>query len=373
MTAIRPTPTAIDLFAGAGGLALGLKQAGFRTLVATDIDPDACASFRANHTDTHLIEGDIHDIDFTTLQEHFPDGHPDLLAGGPPCQGFSTVGSKRERDPRNSLFYEFLRAVRQLQPRYILFENVSGFRRMYEGRAFEALRTELSEMGFDHTHAVLNAVDFGLPQHRLRTIVLAWQQGQARIGMPTPTHGHSDLFKGLEPYRTLIEAIDDLPAIAAAESASKYATPPKNDYQRTMRRHRQTLTEHNAAKYGTRMQDILKRIPPGGTVDDLPEHLRPKSYFANTYARLVPDAPSPTITRNFGTPSSSRCVHPYQNRALSTREGARLQSFPDNYEFCGSKTSRNLQIGNAVPPILGQAIGRSILRSHVPNPKPLAV
>ncbi len=123
------------------------------------------------------------------------------------------------------------------------------------------------------------------------------------------------------------------------------------------------LTEHNSSKYGHKMQEILSLIPAGGTVNDLPKRLRPKSYFSNTYARLCPNEPSPTITRNFGTPSSSRCVHPYQNRALSTREGARLQGFPDDYIFCGSKTSKNLQIGNAVPPILGKVIAKEIMKS----------
>ena len=108
------------------------------------------------------------------------------------------------------------------------------------------------------------------------------------------------------------------------------------------------------------MREILSLIPPGGSVADLPERLRPRSYFANTYARLLPDRPAPTITRNFGTPSSSRCVHPFQNRALSTREGARLQGFPDAYHFVGGKQSKNLQIGNAVPPILGEAVARAV-------------
>jgi DNA (cytosine-5)-methyltransferase 1 len=111
------------------------------------------------------------------------------------------------------------------------------------------------------------------------------------------------------------------------------------------------------------MQEILSLVPQGGSINDLPQRLRPKSYFSNTYARLLPGEVAPTITRNFGTPSSSRCIHPFQNRALSTREGARLQGFPDNYEFYGSKTSKNLQIGNAVPPVLGEVIGRQIITS----------
>ena len=128
------------------------------------------------------------------------------------------------------------------------------------------------------------------------------------------------------------------------------------------------LTEHNSSNYGKKMLEIMSLIPPSGTVQDLPERLRPKSYFLNTYARLHPDKPSPTITRNFGTPSSSRCIHPYQDRALSTREGARLQGFPDSYVFCGSKTSKNLQIGNAVPPIFGEVVAKMVAESILSSP-----
>ena len=130
-----------------------------------------------------------------------------------------------------------------------------------------------------------------------------------------------------------------------------------------MRRNEKILTEHNATNYGTKMQKILKLIPKNGSIKDLPYSLRPKKYFNNVYARLDENKPSPTLTRNFGTPSSSRCIHPFQNRALSTREGARIQSFPDDYKFYGSKTSKNLQIGNAVPPALGEVIGKSLLKS----------
>ena len=123
------------------------------------------------------------------------------------------------------------------------------------------------------------------------------------------------------------------------------------------------LTEHNASNYGSKMKKILSLIPKNGSVKDLPMNLRPKNYFNNVYARIDPLKPSPTITRNFGTPSSSRCIHPFQNRALSTREGARIQSFPDDFIFFGSKTSKNLQIGNAVPPILGEVIGKQVRKS----------
>ena len=193
-----------------------------------------------------------------------------------------------------------------------------------------------------------------MPQKRLRTIVLAWKKELNKVSLPTATH----LFDKI----SLIEAISDLPPIKTNGSSQKYYQVV-NHYQEKLREGCQTLTEHNASNYGAKMQEILSLVPRGGSVNDLPKRLRPKSYFSNTYARLLPHEVSPTITRNFGTPSSSRCIHPFQNRALSTREGARLQGFPDNYAFYGSKTSKNLQIGNAVPPVLGEVIGQQIINS----------
>ncbi|TVQ81113.1 MAG: DNA cytosine methyltransferase [Bradymonadales bacterium] len=345
----------LELFCGAGGLGLGLEQAGFQIAYANDIDVDSCETYRANHPKTELDCRDIHDLDFKALaRKFFPEGL-DLLAGGPPCQGFSTVGSKRERDPRNNLFYEYLRAVYELQARFILFENVSGFQRLYEGRAFEALTGELRSLGYSFCWGVLDAFDFGLPQRRLRSIIVGWRKDSAAVELPTPSAKGKRL--------SLMDAIGDLPPLEAGEASSQYLCAPQNEYQMNLRKGSQELTEHSSSQYGKKMREILRRIPPGGSVKDLPLRLRPKSYFANTYARLLPDQPSPTITRNFSTPSSSRCVHPFQNRALTTREGARLQGFPDSYRFVGSKTSKNLQIGNAVPPVLGRKVGEQIAQA----------
>ncbi len=185
------------------------------------------------------------------------------------------------------------------------------------------------------------------------------------VALPTATRAPGPHLY-LPQRMTLMEAISDLPALKSHDSSDSYLLPPQNPYQELMRDGCTKLTEHNSANYGEKMREILSLIPEGGCVNDLPERLRPKSYFSNTYARLVPDQPSPTVTRNFGTPSSSRCVHPFQNRALSTREGARLQGFPDSYQFVGSKGSKNLQIGNAVPPIFGEIIAKAIIAAQEP-------
>lgn len=365
--------TAVELFAGAGGLSVGLERAGIRVVVANEVMPDFAATLAANHPRANVINDDIHKIDFREELGKLGLESVDVLSGGPPCQGFSTIGSKNRQDPRNSLFYEYLRAVAETNPKYTIFENVSGFRRMYGGFAYETLVRELDELGYDSKCRILNAADYGAPQIRYRTIVLGWKKGMASPDFPSPTNGKG---VGLRPYVTLMEAIGDLPRIGAGESAVAYATPPQNDYQRRMRGGREELLEHNAANYGERMREILRTIPEGGSIKDLPARLRPRSAYGNTYARLLPNEPSPTITRNFGTPSSSRCVHPYQPRALSTREGARLQGFPDDYVFVGGKQSKNLQIGNAVPPILAEAIAMAIVsalrKSEVRGGNPVA-
>ncbi len=356
----KPKPgelTAIELFAGAGGLSIGLERAGIHVVLANEIMPDFAATLAANHPQTNVINDDIHKINFRHELEKLGLKSVDVLSGGPPCQGFSTIGSKNRQDPRNSLFYEYLRAVAETHPKYTIFENVSGFKRMYDGFAYETLVRELKDLGYDTNCQILNAADYGAPQIRYRTIVLGWQRGLPPLKFPAPTYGTR---KGLHPYVTLMEAIGDLPPLSAGQSVAKYDKPPMTDYQVRMRGTQTELLEHNASNYGEKMQEILRIIPEGGSVKDLPARLRPKSAYCNTYARLLPNEPSPTITRNFGTPSSSRCVHPFQPRALSTREGARLQGFPDDYRFVGGKQSKNLQIGNAVPPILGEALARTI-------------
>lgn len=349
--------TAVELFAGAGGLSIGLEKAGINVVIANEIMPDFAATLAANHPNTKVINDDIHKIDFKAELAKMGLESVDVLSGGPPCQGFSTIGSKNRQDPRNSLFYEYLRAVSETHPKYTIFENVSGFKRMYDGFAYETLVKEMDALGYNTRCQILNAADYGAPQVRYRTIVLGWRKDLPAVDFPKITHGDK---KGLKPFVTLMDAIGDLPELSAGETVGNYSSDPRTDYQKKMRGKQQVLLEHNASNYGEKMQEILRIIPEGGSIKDLPARLRPKSGYANTYARLLPNVPSPTITRNFGTPSSSRCVHPYQPRALSTREGARIQGFPDNYKFVGGKQSKNLQIGNAVPPILGEAIAKQI-------------
>jgi len=350
----------IDLFAGAGGLSLGLTKNNINIVLANEIESDFAKTYALNHQNTKMLNKDIHDIDFKNELKKLKLSSVDILCGGPPCQGFSTVGKKNKLDKRNSLFWEFIRAVNEVEPKVVLFENVSGFKKLYSGDAYCTLLKELDSIGYKVSSQIMDASEYGLPQKRLRTIVVGVEKNK-EFKFPEITNYANSLFH--KPLLNIMDGISDLPDLCAGQSKTEYLTAPKNEYQNKMRKNVTLLTEHNASNYGEKMQKILKLIPKNGSITDLPESLRPKSYFNNVYARLDATMPAPTITRNFGTPSSSRCVHPFQNRALSTREGARLQSFPDDFIFYGSKTSKNLQIGNAVPPILGEFLGKEIVNS----------
>ena len=217
-------------------------------------------------------------------------------------------------------------------------------------------------MGYDVNIKLLNAADYGAPQIRERVILVGTLMG-GKFSYPKPTHYDPELgeVSGLKPYVTLGEALGDLPEIGNGGSASAYIVAPQNDYQRLMRANEpSTLLDHNVSKNGNHLVRLMEALPDGGSPADVPEELRPHSGFANCYCRLWWNRPSTTITRNLGCVSSSRCVHPKQPRPLSTREGARLQGFPDDYQFYGSRTERNLQIGNAVPTFLSKALKDSV-------------
>lgn len=340
--------TLIDLFSGAGGLATGAMRAGFDIVYANDFDQHMCNTYMANHPNTYVECNDIDKINLDSVSNIIKSGELDVISGGPPCQGFSTVGKKNEDDPRNKLFKYFFKFVDYFSPKIVVFENVQGFKGLYSGRAYNAVREKLWNLNYYTEYGVLNAAGYGVPQNRKRTIIIGYKNG-FRIDLPAPTVCRED-------YVSVYDAISDLPENKSAE----YKCSPRTRYQEARRNGVDVLTLHEISKHGENLMNIIKKVPYGGSILDVPEEMRVDSYFNNTYARLVWDEPAGTITRNFCTPSSTRCIHPKYDRALTTREGARLQSFDDDYIFRGSRTSINLQIGNAVPPLLSEAIFKNI-------------
>jgi len=360
--------TVVDLFAGVGGLSFGFAhRPDFRVVAANEILPEMATAYRANHPHVAMFEGDIKDFSARALRRETQLGKRsvDVIVGGPPCQAYSTVGKRLLEDPRAQLFKEYFRLLKELKPRLFIYENVKGLISMNDGQLLDSIIDLFGSLGYKIQAVVLNAADYGVPQTRERVIVVG-TAGNLNFRYPEATHRDPSLTPNmlnmtLPAWRTLGDAIGDLPEIAAGGESFEYATTPQNEYQLMMRLNApKRLMDHNSPNHGESLIRVMDALPEGGGLKDLPDSLRPKSGFPNTYARLWWDRPSTTITRNLGTPSSSRCVHPHVSRGLTTREGARVQSFPDRFTFSGSRTDRNLQIGNAVPCLLSVALAKQV-------------
>ncbi len=352
----------IDLFAGVGGLSYGFSQLPqFKILAANEIEKDISIAYKLNHPDVKMLNCDIKDLTEDILTQTLNGEKIDIVVGGPPCQSYSTLG-KRKMDERANLFKQYKRILKILQPTAFVFENVVGILSMDNGKLFRQIRAEFEELGYTVKKDILDAVNFGVPQHRERVILVGFKGANDYI-YPIPTHGD-----GLKAYVTLKDAIGDLPTLKSGEESNRYATEPTNEFLKFVRKNsNDNVEEHKAPKNGEHLMKIMQTLKDGQSKDDLPEDIRPKSGYGNTYAKLWWDRPSTTITRNFACPSSSRCIHPRDSRAMSIREGARLQSFPDDYKFYGSDGMKRLEIGNAVPPLLSMAIAEQMLAAIKKN------
>lgn len=345
----------VDLFAGVGGLSYGFSALpDFNIVAANEIEKDISIAYTLNHPEVNMMNCDISELTKEKLKEVLGDTKIDLVVGGPPCQSYSTLG-KRQMDDRANLFMQYKRILSILKPRAFVFENVVGILSMDKGRLFKNIEKEFSELGYVLKYKVLNAVDYGVPQQRER-VILVGMLNENNYEYPKPTHG-----EGLIPYVRLCDAIGDLPVIKSGEESNNYAHPIDNCFLKFVRNNSTELTEHKAPKNGEHLIRIMEALQDGQSKDDLPGDIRPKSGYGNTYAKLWWEKPSTTITRNFACPSSSRCIHPRDSRAMSIREGARLQSFPDDYKFYGSDSMKRLEIGNAVPPLLSTVIAKQML------------
>lgn len=373
-----------DLFCGTGGFSKGFEKsenARYQTLLGVDILPVSVKTFSLNHPAALAIPGDIRRLRCDDLHERLKlkPGELDLIIGGPPCQGFSSIRpfrSSDEDDPRNNLFEQFANFVNFFRPRALVIENVVGLATHNNGAALAQMEECFASLGYDCDWRILNAAHFGVPQRRERMIFIGVQKGGKRV-FPQPTHesngstiGHhdrsrmlipqDDLFSpklNLTPAVTVLDAIDDLPPIKSGESADHYERAPRNDYQRQRRNGCKNLALHYSTAHTPRMLEIIRHS--GKNISAIPSHLI-SSGFSSCYSRLDGDVPSVTITVNFVHPASNRCIHPKCDRALTPREGARLQSFDDEFQFAGNRSQVVKQIGNAVPPLLGKAIGEAL-------------
>jgi DNA (cytosine-5)-methyltransferase 1 len=361
----------IDLFAGVGGLSYGFAHDdGFEIVAANEILPNMAKAYELNHPTVKMYCKDIKDFGMQDLEADFNlrMGDIDVIIGGPPCQAYSTVGKRLIDDPKGKLFQEYYRVLKEINPKVFLFENVKGLLSIQGGNLLKTIIQLFESLGYKVVFKVLNSADYGAPQVRERVIIIGTKL-QSDFVYPKPTHydphgSQLTLDSDLLPYLTLADALSDLPFIKSNEESFDYATHPKNEFQNFMRKNApKNLMDHNSPKNNDKLIKIMENLPDGGTPADISEELRPKSGFANTYCRLWWNRPSTTITRNLSTPSSSRCIHPKAPRPLTTREGARIQCFPDNYLFYGSRSDRNLQIGNAVPTLLSFVL-KNAIKAH---------
>ena len=389
----------IDLFSGAGGISQGFHWAGFETVVANEYDRLIAESYQLNFPKTNMIQGDIRDLDFSKIMDEngISPGEIDVVAGGPPCQGFSMANRKRiEEDERNLLFLEFVRAVKAFQPKCFLIENVMGMTaekvaiESKERNVIDSMMEYFKSVGYHISFKNFKSEEHGVPQMRRRVIVIGTRLtdkfddlAHLRIGNLTRSflpkeeinkvadlqHTLFDerLDAGLKYPITVWEAMSDLPQFedGFGEENMAYAHAPKNEYQKFLRNRSQSVTNHISTPHSKDVVEKIKLVKQGQNFKDLPKHLQTKSVHSGAYGRLVADYISPTITTRFDTPSTGRVIHPYSNRTLTVREAARLQSFPDTFKFTGNRTSQGKQVGNAVPPLVAKVIGEMFIRDFL--------
>lgn len=371
----------LDLFAGCGGLSLGLSNAGYDVIAACERDAWAADTLEANHPETQLIRSDIRDLSDQFWRSNFA-GAVDIVAGGPPCQGFSISGKRQYGilSEQNTLVEEFLRVALLLRPKAILIENVQGFRTalLKPGvKALDFVTKSLTQSGY-HVHTkVLQATEYGVPSLRARFFLIASLDPFEWDPFPAPTHEQP----GLPAAENVLDAIDDLPVIAAREGVDgpqPYTQPARSEFQKRMRLGSTAVYNHVAMNHTPRLVERFQAIAPGGSsyrIGRKDDEETTVTVYKSNNQRLVGTRPSLCITANF----QSNYVHPFSHRNLTAREAARLMTFPDTYIFKGKRTqmssgflkkynrehenhlSQYNQIGNAVPPLLAEKIGRSLL------------
>lgn len=361
--------TVIDLFAGAGGLSEGFRMEGFHILVANDFDKDAANTYKMNHPEVIFLDGPIQDL----KNEHFLEaasltkGELDVLIGGPPCQAFSVYNHQRGfHDERSGLFREYIRIVEALEPKVIVMENVTGMASLEKGRAVIEIQESLINLGYTVENNILRSEDYGVPQERRRMIFIGVKDG-LKLEWPEPTYS-VDGKQNTKTFTTVWDAISDLPelSINAGFEEGNYTMAAQNDYQKLMRKNCSKLYNH----YAPHLTDInierMKYIPQGGSWRDIPHELLPegmkrakRSDHTKRYGRLSKSGLSSTILTRCD-PHWGAFIHPTQERTLTVREAARLQSFPDRIQFYGARVEQYRQVGNAVPPLLGKAIAGTV-------------
>lgn len=356
---------ALDLFAGAGGFSQGLRMAGIHTVAAIEFNAQIAETYKYNHPETTMIVDDIKNVTAEQVIEIFNKENKvcDIIVGGPPCQGFSMAGYRIRaktsflEDARNYLFKEYIRMVSIIRPKVFIIENVPGILNYNEGAVKNEIYETFKQMGYQLQSKVLCAANYGVPQFRNRAFFIG-----NRLGID-PEEFFPIITNVEENYVTVYDAISDLPAVNPGEGQT--LTPYRTDviltpFQKMMISKTGAVYNHESSHHKPETLKLISMIKQGQTMKDLPEHLRTKSVHSGAYGRMEYDKPAYTLTTRLNTPSVGRITHPEQNRTITPREAARIQSFPDDYRFLGDITSIGMQIGNAVPPLLAKCLGDKI-------------
>lgn len=333
----------IDLFCGCGGLSKGFEMAGFEVELAIDLWSDAIKTYNHNHVNKVGVCEDIHNLSESYLSKLVNDQNIVGIVGGPPCQGYSTVGTRDIEDPRNHLWKEYFRVVETVSPEFFLIENVKGLLTLNKGTFKDAIISKFTTLGYDINYKVLNAADFGIPQNRQRVFFV----GMKKKGFTFPKEQSHKI--------STEEALSDLPSLDNLSGELFYSKQPETKYQKLMRKNNKEVKNHQQTNHTEKTKSIIAMIKDGGKISDLEEKYWDIRKYNKAFERMYSKGQANTVDtghRNY--------FHYIENRIPSVRENARLQSFTDDFEFLGSKTSQYKQVGNAVPPLLAYAIAKAI-------------
>ena len=339
----------IDLFCGAGGFSLGFEMAGFKTKLAIDNWKPAIDTYNYNRKDKIGQNIDVYDFNNEKLKKFIKENDITGIIGGPPCQGFSMVGTRNENDDRNNLYLQYIRFVEVVKPKFFILENVKGLLTLKKGFFKEDILSRFTELGYNVNFKLLKASHYGVAQNRERVFFVGLRK---------------DLFKSKffefpkgDKYNVIStsDALSDLPSLDNDENPEIYKTEPQNEYQKLMRKNSEKITNNDITKHTEKTKQIISMVPDGGNIKDLPKKYYSVRNYNNAFKRMNSKKPSTTIDcghRNY--------FHYKENRVPTVRESARIQSFPDNYFFTGNKTNQYTQVGNAVPPLLAKSIAEQI-------------
>lgn len=338
------SPTVLDLFCGCGGLSLGFQQAGFDIKLGIDAWKDAITTFNLTHQSAQGIVADLFSITPQSISEQTGLNKIDVIIGGPPCQGFSIAGKRMIDDDRNQLYKSFVEFVKYYQPKAFLMENVPNMMSMGKGVIKEQITQDFENLGYFVHSKILMASDFGVPQNRRRAFFIGFKK-ECHFEFPLPLEN-----KKVTAY----EAISDLPDYTVNDGAD-YPINTTSDYQNLMRKNSQGLFNHQITQHNEKTISTIALVPDGGNYKDLPEKLRNTRNVNIAWTRLNSQKPSFTIDTGH-----RHHFHYKFNRVPTVRESARIQSFPDDFIFLGTKTSQYKMVGNAVPPMLAKALAQKI-------------